>query len=123
MRIPHLLSSRGLMLRPFLRLRSVFYPGIVVQFLLKNLEGLFVAAKVSHRSRLIVGHLGSHLVELVAMEVDQDIVICPLFGKHGRLSSFTGLSPQISANKLQKVGIRKETQAVVAHVLSLSALC
>jgi len=111
------------MLRPFLRLRSVFYPGIVVQFLLKNLEGLFVAAKVSHRSRLIVGHLGSHLVELVAMEVDQDIVICPLFGKYVHLSSFTRLSPQILANKLQKVGIRKETQAVVAHVLSLSALC
>lgn len=91
------------MLRPFLRLRSVLYPGIVVQFLLKNLEGFFVAAKVSHRSRFIVGHLCSHLVKLVTMEVDQDIVIRPLLRKYMRLSSFTGLSPQISANKLQKV--------------------
>ena len=109
--------KQGLMLRPFLRFCSVLYLGIVVQFLLKNLEGLFVAAKVSHQSCFIIGHLGSHLVRLVAMEVDQDIIICPLLRKYVPLSSFTRLSPQILANKLQKVGIRRETQAVVTYFL------
>jgi hypothetical protein len=108
MHIPTLHQRRGLLVRPLLSIRFVFYEYFVGQLFLDCRDSSTITGDVTVRSWLLARKFGSQLVDFFSVVFLHNVVIrvllpCTEYGFD--LPPFSA-AEQVPANKLRRQGMR-----------------